>query len=147
MSRFLILTAVAFFTIGCGNNESQNQTAASNNTSVTMVRPTEKDLGPTTMKDFATASGLKAYPGTESAEGKMYDHGDQVIKYVFNILTRDTTEKIDEFYKSQGMDVANPVMPIGSTKSGAQVKIDIAKQTDGKNLITIKGLVNAKKKS
>ncbi|MEI8282429.1 MAG: hypothetical protein WCG75_08495 [Armatimonadota bacterium] len=145
MSRFLILTAVVFFTIGCGNNEAQNQATAANNTSVTMVRPVEKELGPTTMKDFAAASGLKAYPGTESAEGKMYDHGDQVTKYVFNILTGDTTEKIAAFYKAEGMDVKNPTMPMGMTKSGAQVIINVAKQTDGKNLITIKGLVAAKK--
>ena len=112
MSRFLILTAVVFFTIGCGNNEAQNQTPAANNTSVTMVRPVAKELGPTTMKDFAAASGLKAYPGTEAVVGKTFDHGDKVTKYVITFMTEDTTEKIATFYKAEGMDVKNPMMPM-----------------------------------
>ena len=145
MTRTFLLAALVILAIGCGSPADNNAPNANNVDSATYVRPVEAKTGTVTMKEFVAASGLKAYPGSESAAGEVFSHGDGVNKDVLIFTTADSLDKIATFYKGEGMDVKNPKMPIGLTKSGAQVKIDITTSKEGKNVVQITGLIEAKK--
>jgi hypothetical protein len=147
MTRSFILTAALAFLVGCGDNAAQNTPVASNNsdTSVTMSRPADEPTGPVTMKDFSTQAGLKMYPGSESSKGDGFKRADGVIKDTITFSTKDKVEKIAEFYKGEGMDVKNPAMPIGATKSGAQVMVMVSAGKVGMNNVKITGLIEPKK--
>jgi exosome complex RNA-binding protein Csl4 len=97
------------------------------------------------MKEFCDAAGLKVYPGSESAAGETFRHGDGVTKSVLMFTTADPLDKIASFYKAEGLDIKVPSKPIGMTKSGAQVMISVTSGKDGKNVIELKGLVSSKK--
>lgn len=143
MTRFAVITVLTFFTIGCGSKEANN--APNKIDSATYVRPVEEKLGVTTMADFSASSGLGIYPGSETAAGEKFSHGDGVVKSVIIFTTADPLNKIAEFYKAEGMDVKNKTMPIGATKSGAQVMISISPDSSGKNIVKVTGLVAAAK--
>jgi hypothetical protein len=145
MIRFTILACLLTFAIGCSSATEQNAPATNKVDSATYTRPVEEKLGTTTMKEFTTASGLKAYPGSESATGENFSHGDGVTKSVLTFSTKDSVEKIAEFYKAEGMDVKIPTKPIGMTKAGAQVMISIQSDQAGSNTVKITGLVSGKK--
>ena len=145
MTRFAILVSLLLFLVGCGSQPEQNAIATNKVDSATYVRPAAEKIGSTTMKEFSEASGLKVYPGSESALGEKFTHGDGVTKSVITFTTADSLAKIAEFYKAEGMDVKNPSMPIGATKAGSQVMISVKTVEGGKNSVEIKGLVSNKK--
>ena len=145
MTRLVIPSLVLLVMVGCGNQVEQNAPATNKVDSATYVRPAAEKIGSTTMKEFTEASGLKAYPGSESASGEKFTHGDGVTKSVLAFTTSDSIETIAKFYKAEGMDVKNPSLPIGATKAGAQVMISVKSVEGGKNSVEIKGLVSNKK--
>ena len=146
MTRFLILGVTMVFLVGCSDSSAQNAPASNNtDTSVTMSRPADVKTGMVTMKDFSTLSGLKIYPGSESATGDGFKRADGIIKDIITFSTADSVDKISEFYKGEGMDVKTKTMPIGTTKSGAQVMVMVSAGKDGKNEVKITGLIEPKK--
>ena len=147
MTRTLILAPVLLLLVGCGDSATNNGPTAANNsdTSVTMSRPADVKTGPVTMKEFSDQAGLKMYPGSESATGDGFKRADGVIKDIMTFSTADPVDKIAEFYKGEGMDVKTKTMPIGATKTGAQVMVMISAGKDGKNEVKITGLIEPKK--
>ena len=147
MTRSFILIASMSCLVGCGDNAAQNTPAANNgnDTSVTMSRPADESTGPVTMKEFSSQSGLKIYPGSEAFSGESFKRADGVIKDVMTFETKDTVENVAEFYKGEGMDVKNPSMPIGATKSGAQVMVMISGAKNGSNTVRLTALIESTK--
>ena len=141
----MILGAAFLCVTGCGDSTAQNSPTASKLDSATYVRPVERKIEDISMKDFSTKSGLKIFPGSESASGESFSHGEGITKNVITFSTSDSVEKIAEFYKGEGMDIRNKMMPIGATKSGAQVMVTISAGKDGKNDVKITGLLEPPK--
>ena len=145
MNRTVILLVALLSSIGCGNKAEQTDPATNKIDSVTMSRPADEPTGPVTMKDFSTQSGLRMYPGSESAAGDGFKRSDGVIKDIITFSTSDSLDKIAEFYKGEGMDIKTKTMPIGATKSGAQVMVMVSSGKDGNNVVKITGLIEGQK--
>ena len=145
MTRTMILLVALVSSIGCGSKAEPIDPGSNKIDSVTMSRPADVPTGPVAMKDFSTLSGLKMYPGSESATGDGFKRADGVIKDIITFSTSDSVDKIAGFYKGEGMDIKTKTMPIGATKSGAQVMVTVSTGKDGKNLVKITGLIEPQK--
>ncbi len=145
MTRFLIVATLTVFALGCGQATESNAPANNKMDSATYVRPAEDKLGVTTMADFSAASGLKAYPGSETAAGETFKHGDDAVKSIIIFTTADPLTKIAAFYKAQGLDTVVATKIMGMTKTKAQVIIDVTAGPNGKNVVKVTGLVQGKK--
>ena len=155
MSRTLILLVLVLSTVGCGNNSTDGQPGKSANgkdgapgqagqpggtsqpgtdgSAVTMQMPKDDKTGTTTLGEASQKAGLKPYPGSEKASGDLFKRGDGGFKDDITFSTPDSVQKVNDFYKAQGLDAkAGPVggSAMGPTKGGANIIVMFERKGD-----------------